>query len=265
MDSGHQEYRRQTKDGLVKGTWSSSFKEFPTPYLEFSLQVLENKTLKWKLDEYQGSNENKKIWESNQKGKLMNAQEFEIKDFSTIIWSSKPLDKKRLIVRFNPTFFKEADPEKLERAQIAVNDAVVLDNRGRVWSEGSGGSGDIIKFLSKYGSLYVSFISFKGSSEIGIAREGIIETRHADKLVIRVRSEKPILGPGLAAKVYGVLISRSELTTGTTAGISTMSSASAERDLLKKQSGLMANSSTMPDVLGPATRRNQKPNSILRI
>src|SRR5690606_16763990 len=73
MDSGLQEYRPQTKDGLIKGTWSSSLKEFPTPYLEFSLQVTENRTLKWKLDEHEGSNENKKLWERTKKGKLMNS------------------------------------------------------------------------------------------------------------------------------------------------------------------------------------------------
>lgn len=89
---------------------------------------------------------------------------------------------------------------------MSLVNVVITDNAGKVWAEGSSADGEVILFQTYQGALYLSFTEFKGSKEIGKAKGEVVELNLSEKLTVRVRSERPTLGEGVSAKVYGAYL-----------------------------------------------------------
>jgi len=160
---------------------------------------------------------------------------YSLADFNSISWESESSSKGRVVTRFTPMFADDSDPLKLTYSPLSLSNLLISDNSGEVWQEGSSAAGEVVKFENWKGTLFVSFVEFKGSTELGTAKEGLIEMKLSDKLTVRIRSEKPILGAGITAKVYGWYSPKRKTVSRIADSIGATSSARAAEEIAKLQ------------------------------
>lgn len=202
LDSGATKSIYYNKDTVKTGTYKGQFKDLQPANLVFKFTIDDNKVLKLDITEYGNMDYDSKSRETKYSDERRR-QSFVIKDFGSISWVTKGSADKNIVVRFLPQF-SEDEPKKLTYTPLAFSDAVMTDNAGRVWSEGLGAAGEVSGFITQYGTLYLSFIEFKGSKQMGTAKEEAIILQLNEKLTVRLRSSKPVIGPGYVAKVYGL-------------------------------------------------------------
>ncbi|MGZ6441666.1 MAG: hypothetical protein ACXWRU_16525 [Pseudobdellovibrionaceae bacterium] len=202
LDVGASKSVYYNKDAIKTGTYKGQFKDLQPANLAFKFTIEDNKELKLDITEYGRMEYDLKSRETKYSDERRR-QSFIIKDFGSVAWVTKGSADKNIVVRFLPQF-SEDDPKKLTYTPLAFSDAVMTDNAGRVWIEGSGAAGEVSGFITPYGTLYLSFIEFQGSKELGTAKDEAITLQLNDKMTVRLRSSKPVIGPGYVAKVYGI-------------------------------------------------------------
>lgn len=190
------------QESLFSGIYKSQIKDLKDVILSFKIFISDDMTLKLDVAEYEHLDYDPKSHEPKFSGEVRK-QSFAIKDFASVSWVSKALDDKNVVVRFLPQF-SDDDPQKLKYTPLAFFDAVIVDNAGRIWSKGSGVTGEVSGIISPYGTVYLSYTEFPGSKEFGTAKDNDIDLKLTTKMNLKIRSSKPVLGFGYSAKVFGV-------------------------------------------------------------
>ena len=135
------------------------------------------------------------------------------------------------VIRVTPIINREPSAEQTDYLPMSVTDVLAIDNQGRIWSQNSSASGEVVQLQGRFGAIYLSFAPFTGSKPMGSARDNEIELKTPDKMTLHIRSAKAIIGAGYSAIVHA-RIELGQKSPGT--GISATSKANVEH-LLKER------------------------------
>lgn len=228
-------YRNQTKTGEIKSVWTTNFDEtLPPVNLDFTMKINEDNSISLSVTEYAKISYPAKDGAPKKEGRGR-SDTFQVSNFQSISWVTKVDDEKSLVTRFAPTPSDESEAMKLTYIPMILSNVIISDNQGKVWQEGSGGSGEVVGFASAQGTLYVSFSEFKGSEELGTASESAIELKLSDKLTVRIRSSQTIIASGINAKVYGKYLPEKRTKAGVSGGVTAGPAAFAEKQILERK------------------------------
>ncbi|MGE3975451.1 MAG: hypothetical protein AB7F59_13080 [Bdellovibrionales bacterium] len=138
-------------------------------------------------------------------GKLLKEKEFVIENFDDISWVVEQTDSRRVVAKFHVMMWSSPDPSDVGRLPINSGRMTIYDNRGNLWASrinNSEGENVFYGVTTHQGSVYISYVPFKGAKEIGTAEKGRIKLDDGiTKLTIE--SDQPFLPKGTLAKVYG--------------------------------------------------------------
>lgn len=191
-------------DVVKSGFYKAQFKDLKEPSLSFKFSLGEDKTLKLEVIEYERMQYDSQSREPKFSGEVRR-QTFAIKDFSSVSWVTKASADKNIVIRFLPQI-SDDQPRKLTYLPLAFSDAVITDNSGRLWGEGYGVTGEAGGFISAFGTFFISYSEFAGSKEIGVAKDDIITLKLTEKMTVKIRSSKSVVGPGYVAKLFGIFL-----------------------------------------------------------
>jgi hypothetical protein len=188
-------------DKPLEANWRSEVKGLPVIalYQKWILQQDGRISVELKqYDDLKRDEKNKKIIY----GKLLSEQKFILKDFSPIDLEIKG-EKQKVVVRLTPELYKQEENIDVRDFPIAGKNIVIFNQKGIVWGMGINADGPA-KFLgitTHLGTIYLSFTPFKGSQNLGDAKDGRIKLK-TDNERITLQSELPFLPKGVRANVY---------------------------------------------------------------
>lgn len=181
----------------VAQTWVTNIEGLPSVYLTYNLVIEDDMSIHVDVAQYESL--------KPKPSGLIRKGSLSIRNFDSVSWVAKVSPDKNITIRFTPSLPTEPEIGQLKYPVMALTDAIGVDNANRLWTVGVGGAGPIIALGSPHGRLFLSFIPFKGSKEIGYGSGDQIEVRLGAKKMIWLRSREAIIGGGVRAKVFGLL------------------------------------------------------------
>lgn len=227
-------YSLQAKVGEISGTYIENPEGFKPVRLALNLKVNADKTITLVVTQY-GSIETDEATGSITKEGKVRTEAFTLTDFGSVSWENEATDKGRVVTRFVPLVSDESDATKLSYTPMSLAKVIITDNAGRVWAEGSSADGEVVTFHTYLGTVYLSFTEFPGSKEIGISKGNLVELNLSDKLNVRIRSEQPVLGPNVSAKVFGAYLPSDKSASRTASSVGAMSGVNAAKKIAGKK------------------------------
>lgn len=219
-------YSLQIKRGDISSIYSDDPKDFTPVRLDFSLIIGADKRMTLAITQYSSIKFDSRTGKTIKDGKVR-SESFILSDFESISWVSESTSAGRVITRFVPQISDEEASRKLTYTPMSLVNVIISDNAGKVWAEGFSASGEVIMFQSHQGILYLSFTEFNGANEIGWIKGGLIQLNLSEKLTVRIRSEKSVLGERVSAKVYGVYIPPDKSSSKNASSVRAMSASGA--------------------------------------
>jgi len=232
INSSQGRYSLQAKKGDISSVWMENPKGFSPVRLDFNFRLTADKSMTLDITQYRSVRLDVSSGKVSKEGKVR-SESFTLSDFGGVSWVSETKSGLRVVTRFTPLISDESAAIKLTYTPMSLVNVMIADNAGRVWAEGSSADGEVIQFQTYQGTLYLSFTEFSGSREFGRAKGGIVELNLSDKLTVRIRSEKPILGEGVSAKVFGSYVPSEKSPSRVTSSVGTMSAATAAKQMSK--------------------------------
>ena len=139
-------------------------------------------------------------------GKLLKEKEFKLENFESIRWVLSQDDSKRVVAKLEPILWTSPEPSEVGRLPLNSGRMTIYDSKGNLWAsrlDNSDGRNVYFGVTTSQGSVFLSYLPFKGAKEIGLAEKSRIKVEdNGIKLVIE--SVEPFLPKGISAKVYGM-------------------------------------------------------------
>lgn len=186
----------------LTSNWSYKSKDLPEVAFHQEWDVNKEGQLTAKITQYEkmsrGSGDVKN-------GKLVKENSVIVENFDPINWIVEQTDQRRVVVKFSPRLWSSAESQNLGAVAINGRDITIYDNNGDLWaSDVDNTDGDNVYFgvTTHKGSVYLSYLPFKGAKEIGTANSKGIKIQDG-KLKLKIKNIDPFLPSGVTAKVYG--------------------------------------------------------------
>jgi hypothetical protein len=163
-------------------------------------------------------------------GKLIKTEKFTVKNFAPIDWPISTGSQK-LIVRLSPGLWNSNDAKDIGVLPLGGKNVVIYDRTGKLWADQVNSDRPSAYFgvTTREGSLFLSFVPFKGAKLLGEAKGGRIKIAHGKNKIV-LQSENSFLPDDIKANVYGLV--RDDLRTERLNSVRTFSS-DKEEDFLK--------------------------------
>lgn len=136
-------------------------------------------------------------------GKLIREEKLVLQNFSSIIWEVHKNNKQKVVIKLEPQLKENESITQVGKLPIAGRDVVAIDNKSQVWLQGASFSAEYVAITTAKGTLYLSYMPFKGSSEIGFAKGNRLQVKVSDSHTVSLVNTTAFLPEGLKAKVYG--------------------------------------------------------------
>lgn len=136
-------------------------------------------------------------------GKLIKEEKITLKNFAPIDWTI-PAGSKKLVVRLTPGILQNTEAVDISSLPISGKNIVIFDKTGKLWADQVTADHPSLYFgvTTHQGSLFLSFMPFKGSKLVGEANGGRIKIKNG-KDEIYLQSETPFLPEDIRANIYG--------------------------------------------------------------
>ncbi|MBK7844841.1 MAG: hypothetical protein IPJ71_14340 [Bdellovibrionales bacterium] len=226
ISSSQSRYSLQVKRGDISSVYMDNPKDFSAVRLDFTFKINADKSMSLAITQYASVEFDTSTGKVTKEGKGR-SETFTLSDFGSVSWVSESTSAGRVVTRFTPLISDESAAMKLTYTPMSLVNVIITDNAGRVWTEGSSADGEVITFQTHQGTLYVSFTEFKGAKEIGKAKGGVVELNLTEKLNVRIRSEKSVLGEGISAKVFGAYVPSDKSPSRTASSVGAMPASEA--------------------------------------
>ena len=200
------EWRANNKLGTIESNWSYTSNLNKPVALHHVWKISDDGTIHVTIEQYERIDKDGK-GEVNYNVKynhLLKKQEFTVTDFSPIIWQSVVETDKRVIARLVPSLRPPEESRKLGEVPLSGKDSVMRDNLGRVWSDHLNFTGEYVGLRTHKGSVFMSFIPFKGSKELGWAKGNDLTLDLGSNLSTTITSTTAFVPADIKAKIYGV-------------------------------------------------------------
>lgn len=186
----------------ITGNWNYKAKDLPEVAIYHEWDVNKEGQLTAKIIQY-----DKMSRESGEvkNEKLLNEKTVTIENFDSINWIVEQTDQRRVVAKFSPRLWSSAESQNLGAVAINGRDITIYDNKGDLWaSDIDNTDGDNVYFgvTTHRGSVFLSYLPFKGSKEIGTANSKGIKLQDGN-LKLKIKNIDPFLPSGVTAKVYG--------------------------------------------------------------
>ncbi len=193
------------RKGDLISHWSYSSDRMDPFSLKHHWTVDEKGALQVHLQQYEKMEHNPKDPQSPRLVKLLREEKLTITNFAPLTWEVVKTDKYRVAVRLTPVLNKKDEPRSVGSVPVSAEDMMIADNKGMVWVNSATFSGEYVGIKSYRGSVYLSYLPFKGAQEIGFAQNNKIQIKLADSHNLTMLSAAPMLPAGVKAKVYGLI------------------------------------------------------------
>lgn len=131
-------------------------------------------------------------------------QKIAVENFAPVTWiSQRPNANERVVVRLTPSLRDDDTPKALSELPISVQDGVVFDNAGNLWSSNFSADGKFFGLVSNRGAIALSYYPFRGAKAIGAAVGNKIEVSLPDNRTVTILSQTGLLPSSTHAVVYG--------------------------------------------------------------
>ncbi len=136
-------------------------------------------------------------------GKVIREEKIIVQNFSPVIWEVLKNNKQKVIVKLDPHLKETESLTQIGKLPIAGKDIVAIDNRSQAWLQGASFSAEYVAITTAKGTMYLSYLPFKGSSEIGSAKGNRLKVKISDTHNLTLVAATAFLPEGLKAKVFG--------------------------------------------------------------
>ncbi|MCK6598582.1 MAG: hypothetical protein L6Q37_09485 [Bdellovibrionaceae bacterium] len=189
----------------ISSYWQLNQKGLPDLHFNHEWQLSESGILSVKFKQYDSMkriSEDKFIF-----GKTLQEKELEIENFQAPVFVLSQEPDRRIVVQFRVQVWSDDDAKDIGKLAINSTRMTIFDSKGNLWaSRIDNSSGDNVYYgITTYlGSLYISYLPFKGASKIGIAEKNRIRIEHG-KTKLSIESSDAFLPRGVVANVYGFI------------------------------------------------------------
>ncbi len=136
-------------------------------------------------------------------GKLIREEKLVVQNFSSIVWEVSMNNKQKVVIKLDPHIKENESLTQIGKLPIAGKDIVAIDNKNQVWLQSATFSAEYVAITTAKGTMYLSYLPFKGSSEIGSAKGNRLQIKVSDAHTLSLVNTTTFLPEGLKAKVYG--------------------------------------------------------------
>ncbi len=192
-------------DQPISANWQFKQADIPESNLRHTWDFNKDKQLVAKISQYASmkKNDNGEV----QFGKLIKEESYVVENFDSINWVISQDDKRRIVVKFSFEPWGEKESQNIGVLPINGRDMIIYDNKSQVWAariDNSDGNNIYFGATTHKGSVYLSFVPFKGAKEIGTAKKNRIVVEQGNtKLTLQTADS--LLPQGVTAKVYGFI------------------------------------------------------------
>ncbi|MBC7370987.1 MAG: hypothetical protein H7326_05440 [Bdellovibrionaceae bacterium] len=216
-------WRLSPEGAMSSSDWTSEFEENSYIGLNVKMDVTDDGVVKLSVAEYpKSSDQGKKLI-----GNPLDKKEFLLKDFEAVSWKVKNIKDRNFFVRFVPSLRQLSKFEDVVSLPVSGTRLNVADTAGFLWTSEGDLEGKYIGMTTHRGTIAISYLPFKGATEIGTAEGKEIRLNVKTNLVVTLRSETDFLPVGTRAKVYGVY--NPKLKTGRVNSVHSFSSDKVDR------------------------------------
>lgn len=187
----------------LESNWSFQQKGLPTVALKQKWMMSTDGKLTVEITQYENMERGQ---ESEVKyGKVVKEQKISIKNYAPVDWII-PGNSQNIVVRLTPGVWPKSDPVDIGALPLSGKNLAIYDGSGNVWADQIDGKHPAVFFgaTTHKGSVFLSFIPFKGAKLIGEAKGGRIKIK-SGKDKIYVQSETPLVPDNVRANVYGII------------------------------------------------------------
>lgn len=192
-------------DKPVESNWQFKQKDIPEFSLRHTWDFNKDKQLVAKISQYESMKRNNKG--EVQFGKLVKEETYIVENFDPINWVVAQDEKRRIIVKFSFELWGDKESQNVGSLPINGKEMIIYDNKSQLWAariDNTDGNNIYFGVTTHRGSVYLSFVPFKGAKEIGTAKKNrIIVEQGGTKL--NIQTGDSILPIGVTAKVYGYI------------------------------------------------------------
>jgi hypothetical protein len=197
------DWEPRDKSGKLESRWSGESDGGPPLAIHHLWQIQDDGTIKVTIEQYakvvsHGRDEGPEFQD------LVRREEMVLENFAPITWVVRSDKEKRMVLRFTPSIDPDEGSKALTALPISGSDITVSDDLGNVWSTHLTIEDLYFGLVTHRGTIFISYYPFKGSKELGWAKDRRMELRLTPKLAVTLHSETAFLPAGVKAKVYGV-------------------------------------------------------------
>ena len=189
-------------DKPILANWSYKRKSLPEVALQHEWQMGPDGKLTAKIQQFASLERNGK---EIKYGKLVKSKEFMIENFNSLTWVIEQNDSVRVVAKFDPHIWSETEPSDAGALPIASQRMTIYDSKGNLWAsrlDTSGGKNIYFGVTTHRGSVYLSYLPFRGAKLIGIAEKSRIKLEDGGTKLF-IESNENFLPREMVANVYG--------------------------------------------------------------
>ncbi len=192
-------------DKPIEANWQFKQKDIPEFSLRHTWDFNKDKQLVAKISQYESMKKNDKG--EVQLGKLVKENTYVVENFDPINWVLVQDDKHRIIVKFSFELWGDKESQNVGSLPINGKEMIIYDNKSQLWAsriDNTDGNNIYFGVTTHKGSVYLSFIPFKGAKEIGTAKKNRITVEQGGTK-LNIQNGESFLPLGITAKVYGFI------------------------------------------------------------
>ena len=192
-----------TNEKPIVAIWSYKQKGIPEVAIQHQWQADAEGHLEAQIKQYESMKKNSK--EEVEYGKLVTEKTIKIENLDPISWVIFQDDNRRVVVKFNVHVW--ADEAGTDIGKVGINSSrmTIYDGKGVLWASRldlSSGNNVFLGISTHMGTIYMSYLPFKGAKKIGTSQRNRIKIEDGpNKLYIE--SPDAFLPRGITANVYG--------------------------------------------------------------
>jgi hypothetical protein len=188
----------------IEANWGYRSNNLPTVALKHEWQVSPEGVLTGKIKQFESieRGEDGEI----KTGKLIKEKDYKVENLDSISFVISEDDSKRVVAHFDFELWND-DEAAVDIGRLGINSPrmTVFDGTGDTWAsrlDNSDGNNVYFGMITHKGSVFMSYVPFKGAKKIGVAERGRIRL-YDGKLKLYIESSERLLPVGVSANVYG--------------------------------------------------------------
>lgn len=194
-------------DKPIDSTWTYQRDGFPLVAIKHIWDVDGDRRLTLKLQQFEA----REAADGDVKlGKLIREQSKVIENMESVSWVAAETATQKLVMKFEPILWTDDGAEDIGKLGINSGRLTVFDNKGQLWAtrvDVSEGNNVYLGLTTHRGSVFMSYLPFRGSRLLGVARRNTIrlDDETLGDLKLNVESQTWFVPEGVVANVYGIV------------------------------------------------------------